>query len=131
MKYEEFCKFCLCHAGKLKTKIDLNVLCILSYVTFWYLFQFVLSNYLAFRFVPGAVWQCPNAPHETTKATKKKYTGNPPILVTLFTLQSAQNIWKYIIFNFFYLDNVVSCVYYVVRVKIFENNPLLNVLCVL
>ena len=34
MKYVEFCKFCLPHPGKLKTKVDLKVLCIFSYVTF-------------------------------------------------------------------------------------------------
>ena len=35
MKYVEFCKFRLSHPGKLKTKVDLNVLCIFSYVAFW------------------------------------------------------------------------------------------------
>ena len=34
-------------------------------------------------------------------------------------------------FNFFYIENVVSCVYYDLRVKKFENNTFLNVLCVL
>ena len=32
MKYVEFCKLCLSRPGKLKTKFDLNVLCIFSYV---------------------------------------------------------------------------------------------------
>ena len=34
MKFVEFCKFRLSHLGKLKTKVDLNVLCIFSYVAF-------------------------------------------------------------------------------------------------
>ena len=33
MKYVELCKFRLSHPGKLKTKVDLNVLCII-FVTF-------------------------------------------------------------------------------------------------
>ena len=34
LNYVEFCKFCLSHPGKLGTKVDLNVLCIFSYVAF-------------------------------------------------------------------------------------------------
>ena len=37
MKYVEFCKLCLSRPGKLKTKFDLNVLCIFSYVAFFIL----------------------------------------------------------------------------------------------
>ena len=42
MKYVEFCKFCLSHPSKLKTKVDLSVLCIYSYVPF---------------LVPGSNWR--------------------------------------------------------------------------
>ena len=34
MKYVELRKFCLSHPGELKAKVDLNVLCIFSYVVF-------------------------------------------------------------------------------------------------
>ena len=37
MKYVEFCKLSLSRPGKLKTKFDLNVLCIFSYVAFFIL----------------------------------------------------------------------------------------------
>ena len=58
-------------------------------------------------------------------------TGNPPILDTLFFLQNAQDIQKCFLFNFFYIENVVLCVYYVPRVKKFEKNAFFNILCVL
>ena len=37
MKYVEFCKRFLSRPGKFKTKFDLNVLCIFSYVAFFIL----------------------------------------------------------------------------------------------
>ena len=37
MKYVEFCKLRLSRPGNLKTKFDLNVLCIFSYVAFFIL----------------------------------------------------------------------------------------------
>ena len=46
-----------------------------------------------------------------------QYTGNPPKVATLFLLQNARDIWKCFFFNFFYIENVVSCGYYVLRVK--------------
>ena len=50
MKYVEFCKLCLSRPGKLKTKSDLNVLCIFSYVAFFILVPIGTDNlYVSFK----------------------------------------------------------------------------------
>ena len=66
-----------------------------------------------------------------TRSSWKIYHGNPPKLETMFNSQNAHDISKCFFLNFFYIENVVSCVYYVLRVKKIENNAFLNVLCVL
>ena len=45
------------------------------------------------------------------------FTWNLPLLDTLWTSRSAQDIWKCFFWNFFYIENVVSCFYYVLSAK--------------
>ena len=75
MKYVEFCKLCLSRPGKLKTKFDLNVLCIFSYVAFFklvpigtdtlYKFQSEQTKFFSSKF------SLPKRPFIQKKITKK------------------------------------------------------------